>query len=222
MLSVSGGTRPSQHWDGVLTETLSLGDVEQRWVLHLGQSFEDVPTTSVFYRFVETILHRGVTSGCSGTRFCPGTPVTREQLAALVLAAREGAGYRPPQCQAPLFYDVPVTSPFCPWIYELVRRGVVAGCTPSAYCPGAAVTREQIAVFVLRTLDPAMNPPACTMPVFSDVPATSPFCRWIEELARRGIAAGCGSGNYCPGAPVTREQAAVFLSASFGLTLYGP
>jgi len=77
-------------------------------------------------------------------------------------------------------------------------------------------------VFVLRTLDPALTPPACSTPVFSDVPASSPFCRWIEELARRGIVSGCGGGNYCPTAPVTREQMSVFLGVTFGLTLYGP
>jgi hypothetical protein len=34
--------------------------------------------------------------------------------------------------------------------------------------------------------------------------------------------AGCGGGNYCPTAAVTREQMAVFLGGTFGLTLYGP
>jgi len=53
------------------------------------------------------------------------------------------------------------------------------------------------------------------------VPASSAYCRWVEELARRGITAGCGGGNYCPHQPVTREQMAPFLSVTFGLTLYG-
>jgi hypothetical protein len=47
--------------------------------------------------------------------------------------------------------------------------------------------------------------------MFHDVPASSPFCPFIEELARRGITGGCGGGNYCPSAPVTRQQMAVFL-----------
>ena len=55
---------------------------------------------------------------------------------------------------------------------------------------------------------------------FADVPASSPFCKWIEELARRNIAGGCGGGNFCPIAQVTREQNAVFVSGTFGLTLY--
>ena len=53
------------------------------------------------------------------------------------------------------------------------------------------------------------------------MPASSPYCRYIEEMARRGITAGCGGGRFCPGDAVTREQMAVFLTAAFGLTLYG-
>ena len=76
---------------------------------------------------------------------------------------------------------------------------MVAGCGGGNYCPAQTVTREQMAVFVLRTLDPALDPPACLTPPFADVPAESPFCRWIEELARRQVVTGCGGGNYCPG-----------------------
>ena len=71
-------------------------------------------------------------------------------------------------------------------------------------------------------MDPALDPPVCGTPVFGDVPASSPFCKWIEELARRGVVSGCGGGNYCPTNPVTREQMGVFLGATFSLTLYGP
>ena len=35
-------------------------------------------------------------------------------------------------------------------------------------------------------------------------------------LAAESITAGCGGGNYCPDAPVTRGQMAVFLSKTFG------
>ena len=47
--------------------------------------------------------------------------------------------------------------------------------------------------------------------LFADVPATSGFCRWIEELARRAVVTGCGGGNFCPDNLVTRRQMAVFL-----------
>ena len=143
-------------------------------------------------------------------------------MSAFVLVAKEGSGYTPPACGTPVFNDVPASSPFCRYIEELARRGVVSGCGGGAYCPASAVTRDQMAIFVLRTLDPTLNPPSCGAPMFADVPASNPFCKWIEELARRGVVSGCGGGNYCPTAAVTREQMSVFISATFGLTLYGP
>ena len=121
-----------------------------------------------------------------------------------------------------LFPDLPASSPFCRWVEELVRRGVVSGCGSGNYCPADPVTREQMAVFVLRMRDPNDIPPPCTTAPFPDMPPTSPFCRWVAELVRRGVVSGCGAGNYCPGLPVTREQMAVFMVVTFGLALYGP
>jgi hypothetical protein len=113
---------------------------------------------------------------------------------------------------------VPCSHAFAPWIYDLVSRGVTAGCGNGQYCPASPVTRDQMAVFLLRTLEgPAYTPPACVAPTFGDVPCSSPYARWIEELVRRGITGGCGGGNYCPAVVVSRAQMAVFLVATFGL-----
>jgi hypothetical protein len=223
-VSVTAGSRPAAHWDATADETLSPAAPVKTWTLHVGDSFTDVPATNPFYRFIETIVHHSVTGGCSATAYCPISSTTREQMAVFVLVSKEGASYSPPACAAPnLFNDVPDTSPFCRWIEELANRQVVTGCGPSLYCPTAAVTREQMAVFALRTLDPALNPPACVAgsEMFADMPASNGFCRWVEELARRGVVTGCGGGNYCGTAPVSREQMGVFLSVTFSLLLYG-
>jgi hypothetical protein len=59
--------------------------------------------------------------------------------------------------------------------------------------------------------------PAPATATFTDVPTTHPFFRFIEALAASGVTAGCGGGNYCPNAPITRGEMAVFLSAALGL-----
>jgi S-layer homology domain len=71
-------------------------------------------------------------------------------------------------------------------------------------------TREEMTLALAQALG-VFQPPACVpgQEMFNDVPASSPFCSFIEELARRGITGGCGGGNYCPGDPVTRQQMAV-------------
>jgi hypothetical protein len=100
---------------------------------------------------------------------------------------------------------------------------VDSGCGGGFFCPYSPLPREQATVFLLATREAAgYLPPPCGTPMFADVPASSPYCRWIEELVRRGFATGCAAGKFCPQVAVTRGQAAALLTLTFGLTLYGP
>jgi hypothetical protein len=225
LLTLYANTRPAAHWDAQFTETLAGAPAPPRtWTLHVGDSFVDVPRSSPYYRFVETVFHKGVMPACATGVFCSTDGVSRQTMAQFVLKAAS-PGFQPPACVygATLFLDMPFWNPYCPWVEELARRGVVAGCGGGNYCPTLAVSRETMAVYMLLTKEgTGYAPPACAVPIFSDVPASSPFCRWIEELARRGVVGGCAPGFYCPTRPVARDQMSVFLTGTFGLTLYGP
>jgi hypothetical protein len=59
--------------------------------------------------------------------------------------------------------------------------------------------------------------PAPAQATFGDVPTEHPFFQFVEALNASGITAGCGNGNFCPDAPLTRGQMAVFLSKGLGL-----
>jgi hypothetical protein len=112
------------------------------------------------------------------------------------------------------FADVASSSTFASVVERIYHAGVTAGCgaSPLIYCPGSNVTRAQMAVFLERGLHgPAFVPPGATG-IFADVPVSSPFAAWVEQLFHDGITGGCGGANYCPNAPVTRAQMAVFLT----------
>ncbi len=217
------GARPSPHWDATFDEALGTG-VTKTWTLHVGESFADVPTSHIFYPFVENIFHNGITAGGACGGYCPGASTLRKQMAVFVLKASNGPSYVPPPATG-VFNDVAAADPFAPWIEELFHRGIVAGCSAPGgpnYCPNDPVLRQQMAVFLLRTVeDPGYVPPGC-VGSFADVPCPSLFADWIEQLANRGVAAGCGGGNYCPGNATTRGQMAPFLAKTFRLRLYGP
>lgn len=59
--------------------------------------------------------------------------------------------------------------------------------------------------------------PAPATATFNDVPTTHPFFNEVQQLVKSGITQGCGGGNYCPDASVTRGQMAAFLSRALGL-----
>jgi hypothetical protein len=48
--------------------------------------------------------------------------------------------------------DVPTTHPFFRFIVALAAAGITGGCGPGAYCPDAALTRGQMAVFFATAL----------------------------------------------------------------------
>jgi hypothetical protein len=114
------------------------------------------------------------------------------------------------------FGDVPPSHPFHDDIVTLALSGVTAGCGGGNYCPADPVTRSQMAVFLLKANFGSDHQPNQFGPVFADVPNGSFACYWINELWSYGITTGCGNGNYCPDASVTRAQMAVFIERTLG------
>jgi hypothetical protein len=119
--------------------------------------FEDVPPGSFAADWIEQLHLEGITAGCDATHYCPDDPVTRAQMAVFLLKTEHGATFVPPSC-AGIFDDVecePDPAFAVDWIERLFGEGVTAGCSlvPALYCPDAAVNREQMATFLVRTLN---------------------------------------------------------------------
>jgi hypothetical protein len=49
--------------------------------------FNDVPTSSPQFPFIEALYGAGITAGCGGGNFCPDTPLTRGQMAVFLAKA---------------------------------------------------------------------------------------------------------------------------------------
>jgi uncharacterized repeat protein (TIGR03803 family) len=112
------------------------------------------------------------------------------------------------------FLDVSDSSLFHRDVETIVRYRITVGCGGGEFCPDRLLTREEMAVVLLKTMHPApWQPPSCTG-LFADVVCPGPFTDWIEELAREGITGGCDQSRFCPSEPVTREEAAPLLLKS--------
>ena len=111
------------------------------------------------------------------------------------------------------FVDVPDGSIFQSFIYGAAGAGVMPGCDPGAFlfCPGALVTRADMAGFILRAVHGADFVPAPYAGAFLDVQAGDYNADYIQSFWDEGYTAGCGGGNFCPDAVHTRGQTAVFI-----------
>jgi uncharacterized repeat protein (TIGR03803 family) len=202
-----------------IVESNSAG-CEGRATVTLETNFADVASTSPFYQYICQLARDSITGGCGGGNFCPTSPVLRSQMAVFLLRAEHGAAYVPPACLFPTFPDVPCSNPFSSWIDELVAEGITGGCAGGDFCPGNAVLRNSMAVFLLVTEHGiGYTPPACTPPgQFTDVPCPGGgFTNFIYQLVAEGITGGCTATTYCPTQPVNRAQMSVFLVVTFSL-----
>ena len=111
--------------------------------------FADVACPGPFTDWIEQLWREGISGGCGGGNFCPGSSVTRAQMATFVLKTQYGFAYTPPACTG-IFGDVRCPGVFTDWIEELYVEGVTGGCsiTPPLYCPDGTNTRGQMAVLL--------------------------------------------------------------------------
>jgi predicted small lipoprotein YifL len=192
----------------------------QSFTIRQGANFVDVPQDDVFYELIGKISAAGITAGCNanGPQYCPGSVVTREQMAAFI--ERALGNFSPPTPPTQRFVDVPPTNTFYSFIEQMAMQEITLGCSSQGplYCPTDAVTREQMAAFMIRALG-SFSPPTPTAQRFLDVPRSNPFYAFIDQMAIRGITLGCDLNGplYCPSGIVTRGQMAAFLARAFSL-----
>jgi hypothetical protein len=188
------------------------GTLPNGWIAY----FNDEPPAGQFFAQVMKLVVNGITAGVGSGNYGVGSPTLRQQMAVFLLKAKHGTCFAPPPCTG-VFADVTCPSGFADWIEALAAEGITGGCGSGHYCPGSPVLRQQMAVFLLKAKHgSSYTPPAC-QGLFDDVPCSSSFSPWIEELAAEGITGGCGGGNYCPLNNVTRGQMAAFLVNTFSL-----
>lgn len=106
--------------------------------------FQDVPDDA-FAGYINRLHELGITAGCAAGSYCPGLVVSRKAMAVfLVVAMEEGRSDAP--------YDAYFTDladdGFAPYVNRLFELGITGGCGAGAFCPDAAVTRGDMAVFL--------------------------------------------------------------------------
>jgi hypothetical protein len=119
-----------------------------------GTGFGDVPPDYWAAPFIKQLAAEGITTGCGNGNYCPEQPVTRAQMAVFLLRSKHGASYSPPGVGAGTgFGDVPPDYWSAAWVKQLVAEAITSGCGSGVYCPEQAVTRAQMAVFLVRTFN---------------------------------------------------------------------
>ena len=179
-----------------------------------GGSFSD-DNGSVHEANIEAIAAAGITTGCrkGSDHFCPTDPVSREQMASLLVRA---LGLAPAQED----YFVDDGGIHEANINALRLAGITRGCRKGSdhFCPTDPVSREQMASLLVRALGLA---PAQEDYFVDDGGIHEAN---INALRLAGITRGCrkGADHFCPTDPVSREQMASLLVRALALAPIEP
>jgi hypothetical protein len=113
-------------------------------------TFSDVPPSHSFFEEISWLADVGVTSGYADGTFRPGGRVTRQSAAAFLYRM---AGSPPHVPGATTFDDVPADHAFFLAIDWLVDEELADGFPDGTFRPGATVTRQAAAAFLVRLVD---------------------------------------------------------------------
>ncbi|WP_107950695.1 S-layer homology domain-containing protein [Lysinibacillus parviboronicapiens] len=116
--------------------------------------FKDVPKSNEYYKYVAALQNAGIMSGYSNGTFMPNEVVTRGQLAKILVL---GFKFEVASNYNHSFQDVTSQTSNAAYIQTLVDLKVTEGTTPVTFSPFNAVTRGQIASFIVRSQDKKSN-----------------------------------------------------------------
>ncbi len=165
---------------------------------------------------IEAIRTAGITQGCDpvGDRYCPGSSVTRAEMATFLVRA---LGLSPLTSPSPTFTDVSSAAWYFGYVERLAEQAITEGFGDGTFRPNSPVTRADMAVFLVRALDE--QPVTQVSGVFADVPTGAYYASSVERIAELEITLGCNTNplRYCPNGAVTRAEMASFLARAFDL-----
>lgn len=142
----------------------------------------------------------GAMNGCGPHRACPDSAVSRGEFVSMLAVTADLSGGED------AFAD-DEGHPAEAAIDAAAAAGVTSGCGAGSFCPDAPITRGADAVMIATAFDL----PRDHGPSFDDI-GDAAQSEAVGALVAARVAGGCGSGLFCPDAPLKRSHAAAMLA----------
>lgn len=176
--------------------------------------FSDAAEGAWYCEAVRYVTALGLFSGTSADTFSPKAPMDRAMAVTVLwkLAGAPEAGSEPP------FTDVSPRAYYVGPVGWAAEHGIVSGVSADRFCPHSPVTRQQLALMLLRFAEDrsAAAGGAAELEVYPDADEISRFARsamaWaLDRGILRGSSEHGGILYLNPKSTVTRAEAAVML-----------
>ncbi|GLI04771.1 hypothetical protein YDYSG_08010 [Paenibacillus tyrfis] len=178
-------------------------------VLEYKKSYADVATTHWAHRYVQALSAKHIAEGVSGDKFAPEQLVTRAEFVALLVRA---LGLLQASADKPLAYsDVEANAWYHSAVASAVQAGLVQGTDSTRFAPDARITREQMAVLLVRALEHKKGGVMAVEGKLDGYADEGDISAWAKAEVSRAIGAGLmegrENGKFVPAAQTTRAEA---------------
>ncbi|SDW47886.1 S-layer homology domain-containing protein [Paenibacillus sp. CF384] len=160
---------------------------------------------------IQTMAAKGILSGKSDQEFSPNKEISRAGfLDGLIKALDLSVAFDSN------FADVSVDNPYYHSLGIARKLGIARGTCSGSFIPNASITREEMAVLVIRAMTAAQRTfsagSVAELTTFKDAARISKYAEAdMASLVKSGIIIGSGGGLLDPKGKVTRAQTAVLL-----------
>ncbi|OAB39732.1 DUF2252 family protein [Paenibacillus macquariensis] len=160
---------------------------------------------------IELLASKRIIQGTSAQTFSPDATMTRAEftmLMSIAFALKDNVA-------AVSFSDVSKSAWYAGAVGAAYKAGIITGFTDGGFHPNQAMTREQMAVMIVKAAELSgkslrASNTSGNVDAFKDASQISTWAQdAVEATHQAGIINGDGNGNFSPTAPVTRAQAAV-------------
>ncbi len=192
-----GGSKPSE-------EITPPQEVIPPQVIKPQEKFTDLSGFDWAKDAINNLANKGIVNGVSEESYNPGGSVKREEFIKMIdtLYSAENT--------IPSFTDVNQNEWYAPFVNKAVSAGIIKGMSENTFGLGQGVTREDMAVMIVRALK-LEN--ITTEETFLDDLSIADYAKEaVYTLKNKGIISGTGNGNYEPKRVMTRAEAAVLIN----------
>ncbi|MFC4099206.1 pullulanase [Paenibacillus xanthanilyticus] len=174
--------------------------------LEIRKSFTDVPAGFWAQGAIQSLAAKQIVTGVTADAFKPGQAISRAEFTALLARAMGLAA----EGQA-TFADTPSGAWYSAYVAAAVKAGIVGGVGGDKFAPNWTISREEMAVMLVRALEAKQGKDAepAAASEFADRAAISAWAAAsVDKAAQLGLVQGQSGNRFAPQAKLTRAEAA--------------
>ncbi|MFF2912246.1 Ig-like domain-containing protein [Paenibacillus sp. NPDC057934] len=164
---------------------------------------------------VAELAAKNIIDNSYGSTFKPGQKITRAEFAVML---SRGLGLQGDRDAAGRFRDVQPSTQTGDYIGAAAKAGIINGNTDATFRPNDNITREQMAIMMIRAMEYTGNyitltgTPSGALSIFKDkAKIQNMSAEFVAKAVQSGIILGMPGGTFLPQGNATRAEGAVML-----------